>query len=79
MLSSILDVSGIILSKRQLTALVNNKSVNSWNDQVMPTISGLRNKVITHEIIFDFLDNLVISKNNSTIDYELFNILSEII
>lgn len=68
-----LDVSGIVLSKRKLTAIVNNKSVDSWNDQVMPTISGLRNKGITPEIIFDFLDNVGISKNNSTIDYELFN------
>lgn len=68
-----LDISGVILSKRKLTSFVANNYADSWADPVLPTISGLRNRGITPDIIFDFLDNIGVSKNNSIIDYELFN------
>lgn len=63
-----LEVEGILLSKRKLLNLVNNGFVNDWTDSKMPTISGLRNRGFTPEILKDFILKCGISKANSVIN-----------
>lgn len=63
-----LEVEGILLSKRKLLNLVNNGFVNGWTDSKMPTISGLRNRGFTPEILKDFILKCGISKANSVIN-----------
>jgi glutaminyl-tRNA synthetase len=68
-----LDVNGIILSKRKLNTFVENKNVSGWSDSCFPTISGLRNRGFTSEIITDFITKSGVSKVESSMDYESLN------
>ena len=68
-----LDIKGIVLSKRKLNKLVEEKKVNGWNDPIMPTISGLRNRGITSEMIHEFIERAGVSKVNTNIDKEILN------
>jgi glutaminyl-tRNA synthetase len=68
-----LDVSGIVLSKRKLNSFVEEKKVESWSDSAFPTISGLRNRGYTPEMLFDFISKSGVSKVSTNIDYEILN------
>jgi glutaminyl-tRNA synthetase len=63
-----LDIDGVLLSKRKLNALVSEGKVDGWNDTAMPTISGMRNRGYTADIIKDFVLKSGFSKANSKID-----------
>jgi glutaminyl-tRNA synthetase len=62
-----LEMEGVLLSKRKLNELVVNENVTGWADPVMPTISGLRNRGLTPEILNNFITKCGISKANSLI------------
>lgn len=62
-----LEVEGILLSKRKLLNLVNEKNVSGWTDAKMPTISGLRERGFTPEILKDFIVKCGVAKANSLI------------
>ena len=49
-----LNIQYTVLSKRRLLKLVNQKYVRGWNDPRMPTVSGLRRRGYTKEIINNF-------------------------
>jgi len=66
-----LDVTNMVMSKRKLRALVENKLVNGWDDPRMPTISGLRRRGYTPEAIRDFCERIGVAKSNSTVDIAL--------
>jgi glutaminyl-tRNA synthetase len=66
-----LNVTNTIMSKRYLKALVDDGSVESWDDPRMPTIAGLRRRGYTPESIRDFCDRIGVAKSNSTVDVEL--------
>jgi len=66
-----LNVTNTVMSKRYLKALVDNGSVESWDDPRMPTIAGLRRRGYTPESIRDFCDRIGVAKSNSTVDVEL--------
>ena len=66
-----LNVTNTIMSKRYLKALVDDGSVDSWDDPRMPTIAGLRRRGYTPEAIRDFCDRIGVAKSNSTVDVEL--------
>lgn len=68
-----LNVTGIVLSKRKLNAFVEESKVNGWNDPRFPTISGMRERGFTPEMLFDFIERSGVSKVNTEIDYEILN------
>lgn len=53
-----LNLSYILLSKRNLLALVNEGIVNGWDDPRMPTISGFRRRGYSPEAIKKFVDKI---------------------
>jgi len=63
-----LNLTNTIMSKRYLKALVDNHTVDGWDDPRMPTIAGLRRRGYTPEAIRDFCDRIGVSKANSTVD-----------
>ncbi len=66
-----LNITKTVMSKRYLKALVDDGSVESWDDPRMPTIAGLRRRGYTPEAIRDFCDRIGVAKANSTVDVEL--------
>jgi glutaminyl-tRNA synthetase len=67
-----LNLSFTVLSKRRLIRLVNEGYVNGWDDPRMPTLSGMRRRGVTPESIRAFIDTVGIAKNESIVDYALF-------
>lgn len=63
-----LDMEGILLSKRKLNTLVLENKVSGWDDTVMPTIAGLRNRGYTAAMLKEFILRSGFSKANSTIE-----------
>lgn len=66
-----LNITHTMMSKRYLKALVDEGSVENWDDPRMPTIAGLRRRGYTPEAIRDFCDRIGVAKANSTVDVEL--------
>lgn len=66
-----LNLTGVVTSKRYLRKLVTDKYVNGWDDPRLPTIKGLRRRGIPKEAIFNFLNEIGIPKNQSTVDYKM--------
>ncbi|QGQ99510.1 glutamine--tRNA ligase/YqeY domain fusion protein [Paenibacillus psychroresistens] len=63
-----LNITNTVLSKRFLKQLVDENSVDGWDDPRMPTISGLRRKGYTAEAIRQFAREIGVTKSNSTVD-----------
>lgn len=63
-----LNVTNTLMSKRLLKKLVDEGTVDSWDDPRMPTISGLRRRGYTPEAIRDFCERIGVAKSNSTVD-----------
>lgn len=59
-----------VLSKRRLLKLVNNNYVRGWDDPRMPTISGLRRRGYTKEIVNKFCNDLGATRASNVIEYE---------
>jgi glutaminyl-tRNA synthetase len=66
-----LNLSYTVLSKRKLLQLVQDGSVDGWDDPRMPTISGLRRRGYTPEAIRAFCNHIGVAKANSIIDIAL--------
>ena len=64
-------LSHTILSKRNLTKLVENKLVSGWDDPRMPTISGMRRLGYSAESIKDFCKRVSITRRWNTAEIEL--------
>lgn len=62
----------MIVSKRKLIQLVNEKLVTGWNDPRMPTISGLRRRGIPASAIRQFAYNIGVTKYRSVTDIAVF-------
>ncbi len=63
-----LNLTFMVMSKRRLLALVQEKHVSGWDDPRMPTICGLRRRGYTPRAIRSFCDQIGVAKFNSTID-----------
>ncbi|WP_442935399.1 glutamine--tRNA ligase/YqeY domain fusion protein [Niameybacter sp.] len=63
-----MNLSGVVMSKRYLKALVANHAVEGWDDPRMPTLKGLRRRGYTREAILDFLGEIGVSKGESLVD-----------
>jgi glutaminyl-tRNA synthetase len=66
-----LNLTHTILSKRRLIKLVEEGHVNGWDDPRMPTLSGLRRRGYTPEVIRNFLDRIGVAKRDSMVDIAL--------
>ncbi len=62
----------MIVSKRKLIALVNDKIVTGWDDPRLPTISGMRRRGITPEALRHFATGVGVTKYVSTTDIAVF-------
>ncbi len=58
----------IILSKRNLRRMVEEKIVHGWDDPRMPTLSGIRRRGYTPEAIAALCDDVGVTKFDSMID-----------
>ncbi len=65
------NLSYTVMSKRKLLELVQSKTVASWDDPRMPTISGLRRRGYTPESIRKFSEVSGITKRDSVTDVAL--------
>ena len=63
-----LNLTYMVMSKRKLLELVNEKVVSGWDDPRMPTIQGLRRRGYTPTALRSFCDRIGVAKMNSTID-----------
>lgn len=68
-----MNMTGVVTSKRYLRELVYGKYVSGWDDPRMPTIKGLRRKGYTKEAINDFIHNIGVSKDQSTVDISMLD------
>lgn len=66
-----LNLTNTIMSKRHLKKLVDDGTVQGWDDPRMPTIAGLRRRGYTPEAIRDFCERIGVSKANSMVDVAL--------
>ena len=66
-----LGITNMIMSKRYLKQLVDEKLVKGYDDPRMPTLTGLRRRGFTPDAIRNFILSTGLSKINSTIDYEM--------
>ena len=64
--------SYMIVSKRKLISLVNDKVVTGWDDPRMPTISGLRRRGITAGALRAFAYHIGVTKYVSVTDVAVF-------
>lgn len=66
-----LNLTHTLMSKRLLIPLVENGTVEGWDDPRMPTLAGLRRRGYTPESIRDFCDRIGVAKSNSVVDISL--------
>jgi glutaminyl-tRNA synthetase len=67
-----LNLTYVILSKRKLIQLVEEKHVKGWDDPRMPTLVGARRRGYMPEGFHLFAERIGVSKSDSLIDYTLF-------
>ncbi|MBL8484704.1 MAG: glutamine--tRNA ligase/YqeY domain fusion protein, partial [Rhodocyclaceae bacterium] len=66
-----LNLEYVVLSKRKLIQLVEEKHVDGWDDPRMPTIVGGRRRGYTPEGFRMFAERIGVAKGNSWIDYSV--------
>jgi len=66
-----LNLTYVVLSKRKLIQLVDEKHVDGWDDPRMPTLVGARRRGYTPEGFRLFADRIGVSKADSWIDYTI--------
>lgn len=62
-----LNVTNLVMSKRYLKKLVEDGSVDGWDDPRMPTLTGLRNRGVPAEALKDFCARIGVCKANSEV------------
>jgi len=66
-----LNLTYVVLSKRKLIQLVEEKHVDGWDDPRMPTLAGARRRGYTPEGFRLFAERIGVSKADSWIDYSV--------
>ncbi len=66
-----LNMTYTIMSKRKLFHLIEKKTVSSWDDPRMPTISGMINRGYPAKALINFVKTAGIAKRENTIDVSL--------
>lgn len=67
-----LNLTYVVLSKRKLIQLVEEKHVSGWDDPRLPTLVGARRRGYTAEGFKRFTDRIGVSKSDGWIDYSVF-------
>jgi len=67
-----LNLTYVVLSKRKLIQLVDEKHVAGWDDPRLPTLVGARRRGYTAEGLKRFTDQIGVSKSDGWIDYSVF-------
>ncbi|WP_246167819.1 glutamine--tRNA ligase/YqeY domain fusion protein [Propionivibrio limicola] len=67
-----LNLTYVVLSKRKLIQLVEEKHVSGWDDPRLPTLVGARRRGYTPDGFHLFAERIGVSKADSLIDYVLF-------
>ena len=67
-----LNLTYVVLSKRKLIQLVEEKHVDGWDDPRLPTLVGGRRRGYTPEGFRLFTDRIGVSKADSLIEYTVF-------
>jgi glutaminyl-tRNA synthetase len=67
-----LNLTYVVLSKRKLIQLVDEKHVSGWDDPRLPTLVGARRRGYTAEGFRRFTDQIGVSKSDGWIDYSVF-------
>ncbi|MBD3811829.1 MAG: glutamine--tRNA ligase, partial [Betaproteobacteria bacterium] len=67
-----LNLTYVVLSKRKLIQLVEDKHVSGWDDPRLPTLVGARRRGYTAEGFRRFTDQIGVSKSDGWIDYSVF-------
>ena len=65
-----LNIEYTVLSKRKLIKLVMKKVVRGWSDPRMPTVSGLRRRGYTKEILNSFCDDVGATRAENVVEME---------
>ena len=68
-----LNLSYVVLSKRKLIQLVQDKHVDGWDDPRLPTLAGARRRGYTPEGFRRFAERIGVSKADSWIDYSVLD------
>ncbi len=63
-----LNLTNTVMSKRYLKAMVEDGTVDGWDDPRMPTIAGIRRRGYTPEAVRNFCEDIGVAKSNSTVD-----------
>jgi len=66
-----LNLTYVVLSKRKLIELVENKHVAGWDDPRLPTLAGARRRGYSPEGFRLFADRIGVSKSDSWIEYTI--------
>src|SRR3954469_23434584 len=66
-----LNLSHVVLSKRKLIELVDEKRVDGWDDPRMPTLAGARRRGYTPEGFKLFAERIGVAKADSWIDFSV--------
>ena len=66
-----LNLTNTVMSKRYLKEMVDNGTVDGWDDPRMPTIAGIRRRGYTPEAVRDFCERIGVAKANSKVDVGL--------
>lgn len=66
-----LNLTYVVLSKRKLIDLVENKHVSGWDDPRLPTLAGARRRGYTPAGFKLFTDRIGVSKTDSWIEYTI--------
>jgi glutaminyl-tRNA synthetase len=66
-----LNLTYVVLSKRRLIELVEQKFVDGWDDPRMPTLAGARRRGYTPEGFKLFAERIGVSKANQLIDFSI--------
>jgi len=66
-----LNLTYVVLSKRKLIDLVENKHVSGWDDPRLPTLAGARRRGYVAEGFKLFTDRIGVSKADSWIEYTI--------
>ena len=66
-----LNLNYTVMSKRKLLTLVEDGSVDGWDDPRMPTLSGLRRRGYTPASVREFINRVGVAKRENVIDVGL--------
>ena len=66
-----LNLTNTVMSKRYLKAMVDDGTVDGWDDPRLVSIAALRRRGFTPEAVRDFCERIGVSKANSTVDVGL--------